>query len=68
MLDTKLIRERPGFVRQCPAKRGAGDEARIGDLLQCDELCQRRRQDAVHQIPSSLAKPVVPTSYTLAVG
>lgn len=38
MLDIKLIRERPDFVRQRLATRGAGDEARIDELLMCDEL------------------------------
>jgi seryl-tRNA synthetase len=38
MLDIKLIRERPDFVRQRLATRGAGDEARIAEVLSCDEL------------------------------
>jgi seryl-tRNA synthetase len=38
MLDIKLIRERPDFVRQRLATRGAGDEARIDEVLTCDEL------------------------------
>ena len=38
MLDIKLIRERPDFVRQRLATRGAGDEARIDEVLKCDEL------------------------------
>jgi seryl-tRNA synthetase len=41
MLDIKLIRERPDFVRQRLATRGAGDEARIEEVLKCDE--QRRK-------------------------
>ena len=41
MLDIKLIRERPDFVRQRLATRGAGDEARIDELLKLDE--QRRK-------------------------
>jgi seryl-tRNA synthetase len=41
MLDIKLIRERPDFVRQRLATRGAGDEARIEEVLACDE---RRRK------------------------
>ena len=41
MLDIKLIRERPDFVRQRLATRGAGDEARIDEVLTCDE--QRRK-------------------------
>ena len=41
MLDIKLIREKPDFVRQRLATRGAGDEARIDELLGLDE--QRRK-------------------------
>ena len=38
MLDIKLIRERPDFVRQRLATRRAGDEALIEKILQVDEL------------------------------
>jgi seryl-tRNA synthetase len=41
MLDIKLIRDRPDFVRQRLAIRGAGDEARVDQVLQLDE--QRRK-------------------------
>jgi len=41
VLDIKLIREKPDFVRQGLAARGAGDEARIDELLKLDE--QRRK-------------------------
>ena len=41
MLDIKLIREKPDFVRQRLATRGAGDEAKIDEFLQADE--QRRK-------------------------
>ena len=41
MLDIKLIRERPDFVRERLATRGAGDEARVDELLTLDE--QRRK-------------------------
>jgi len=41
MLDIKLIRERPDFVRERLATRGAGDEARIDEVLRLDE--QRRK-------------------------
>ena len=37
MLDIKLIREKPELVRQRMATRGAGDEARIAELLKLDE-------------------------------
>ena len=41
MLDIKLIREQPDHVRERLAARGAGDEARIGEVLALDE--QRRK-------------------------
>ncbi|HLX96120.1 MAG TPA: serine--tRNA ligase [Verrucomicrobiae bacterium] len=41
MLDIKLIREKPDFVRQRLATRGAGDAAKIDELLKFDE--QRRK-------------------------
>jgi seryl-tRNA synthetase len=36
MLDIKLIREQPDFVRKRLETRGAGDEARVGELLGLD--------------------------------
>ena len=41
MLDIRLIREQPDFVRQRLALRGAGDEAGIDEVLRLDE--QRRK-------------------------
>jgi seryl-tRNA synthetase len=41
VLDIKLIRENPDFVRQRLATRGTGDEARIDELLRLDG--QRRK-------------------------
>src|SRR3989442_829828 len=41
MLDIKLIRERPDFVRQRLATRGAGDEVHVDELLRLDE--ERRK-------------------------
>jgi len=41
VLDIKLIREKADFVRQRLATRGAGDEAKIDELLKLDE--QRRK-------------------------
>jgi seryl-tRNA synthetase len=41
MLDIKLIREKPDFVRQRLATRGAGDEARVDGVLKLDE--ERRK-------------------------
>jgi seryl-tRNA synthetase len=37
MLDIKLIREKPDFVRQRLATRGRGDEARIAEIAALDE-------------------------------
>src|SRR5437870_482895 len=41
MLDIKLIRERPDFVRERLASRGAGEELHVDELLKLDE--QRRK-------------------------
>src|SRR5690349_3899986 len=41
VLDIKLIRDRPDFVRERLATRGAGDEIKIDEVLVLDE--QRRR-------------------------
>ena len=41
MLDIKLIRERPDYVRQRLATRGAGDDRQVDELLKLDE--QRRK-------------------------
>src|SRR4051812_48016168 len=41
VLDIKLIREKPDFVRQRLAARGAGDDALVEKILQTDE--QRRK-------------------------
>jgi len=41
VLDIKLIREKPDFVRQRLATRGAGDESKIDELLKFDE--ERRK-------------------------
>ena len=41
MLDIKLIRDRPDFVRDRLATRGAGDETKIDRLLKLDE--ERRK-------------------------
>jgi seryl-tRNA synthetase len=37
MLDIKLIREKPDFVRERLATRGGGDEARIAEIAALDE-------------------------------
>lgn len=41
MLDIKVIREKPDFVRERLASRGAGDEAKVDEVLRFDE--QRRK-------------------------
>src|SRR5436309_9167205 len=41
MLDIKLVREKPDFVRERLASRGAGEEGRVEELLKLDE--QRRK-------------------------
>ena len=48
MLDIKLIREKPDFVRQRLASRGAGDEKHIDTILQADEL----RRKALSEVES----------------
>jgi seryl-tRNA synthetase len=46
MLDIRLIREKPDFVRQRLATRGGGDEKRIDELLALDE----RRRKALAEV------------------
>src|SRR5688572_33139430 len=41
MLDIRLIRERPDFVRERLGTRGAGDDAKIAEVLALDE--ERRK-------------------------
>lgn len=41
MLDIKLIREKPDFIRQRLATRGRGDDARVAEIAALDE--QRRK-------------------------
>ncbi|MGN6553119.1 MAG: serine--tRNA ligase [Verrucomicrobiota bacterium] len=41
MLDIRIIREKPDFIRQRLASRGAGEEALVETILQADE--QRRK-------------------------
>jgi seryl-tRNA synthetase len=43
MLDIRLIREKPDFVRDRLATRGSGDEARIGEILRID--AERRKSE-----------------------
>jgi seryl-tRNA synthetase len=48
VLDIKLIREKPDFVRSRLATRGAGDEAKIDELLRLDE----QRRNALSKVES----------------
>jgi seryl-tRNA synthetase len=51
MLDIKVIREKPEFVRERLASRGAGDEGKVDEVLRFDE--QRRKLVAeVEQLKS----------------
>src|SRR6476659_8062959 len=45
MLDIRLIREKPDFVRERLATRGDGDEARIDDVLRTDAERSKRETD-----------------------
>ncbi|HET6889069.1 MAG TPA: serine--tRNA ligase, partial [Candidatus Udaeobacter sp.] len=47
MLDIRLIREKPDFVRERLATRGGGDEAKIDDVLRVD--VERRQTETVLQ-------------------
>ena len=43
MLDIRLIREKPDFVRERLATRGGGDEAKIDEVLRVD--AERRKTE-----------------------
>src|SRR5580765_1636583 len=47
MLDIRLVREQPDFVKGRLATRGGGDEARIDEVLEVD--AQRRRMETALQ-------------------
>ena len=47
MLDIRLIREKPDFVRERLATRGGGDEAKIDDVLRVD--AERRKFETTLQ-------------------
>jgi seryl-tRNA synthetase len=49
MLDIRLIREKPDFVRERLATRGGGDEAKIDELLHID-AGRRKAETAVQQL------------------
>src|SRR3982751_4884514 len=47
MLDIRLIREKPDFVRERLATRGGGDDSRIDEVLRVD--AERRRTETALQ-------------------
>jgi seryl-tRNA synthetase len=49
MLDIRLIREKPDFVRERLATRGGGDEARVDDALRADAE-RRKTETALQQL------------------
>src|SRR5256885_9750375 len=49
MLDLRLIREKPDFVKQRLATRGAGDETKIAKLIEIDVL-RRKWQTELQQL------------------
>src|SRR5712691_8203863 len=49
MLDIRLIREKPDFVRERLATRGGGDEAKIDELLRVD-TDRRKAETALQQL------------------
>ncbi|MCC7374954.1 MAG: serine--tRNA ligase [Verrucomicrobiales bacterium] len=46
MLDIKLLRERPEFVKERLATRGAGDERRVDEVLALDEARREKLGEA----------------------
>src|SRR6266581_9322053 len=49
MLDIRLIREKPDYVRERLATRGGGDERNIDELLQIDAK-RRKAETALQQL------------------
>jgi seryl-tRNA synthetase len=49
MLDIRLIREKPDFVRERLATRGGGDEAKIDDVSRVD-VERRQTETALQQL------------------
>ena len=45
MLDIRLIREKPDFVRERLATRGGGDEANIDEVLNLDVRVRRTQTE-----------------------
>src|SRR5438034_7884797 len=55
MLDIRLIREKPDFVRERLATRGGGDEARIDDVLRVD-VERRKAETELQQLNADRKK------------
>jgi seryl-tRNA synthetase len=55
MLDIRLIREKPDFVKSRVATRGGGDEAKIDELLQIDTE-RRKNETALQQLSAERNK------------
>src|SRR5438034_11806328 len=55
MLDIRLIREKPNFVRERLATRAGGDEARIDDLVRMD-VERRKTETALQQLNADRKK------------
>ena len=51
MLDIRLIREKPDFVKQRLATRGGDDDAKIANLLQCDAT-RRKAETELQRLQS----------------
>jgi len=49
MLDIRLLREKPDFVRERLATRGGGDEERVADVLKIDNE-RRKNETALQQL------------------
>src|SRR6476469_2727105 len=49
MLDIRLIREKPDFVRERLAARGSGDESKIDEILRVD-AGRRKMETALQQL------------------
>jgi seryl-tRNA synthetase len=49
VLDIRLIREKPDFVRERLSTRGGGDETKIDDVLQVD-VKRRKTETALQQL------------------
>jgi seryl-tRNA synthetase len=83
VLDIKLIREQPDFVRQRLATRGAGDEQLIHAILHADDMRRGtlKASEALKARRNSISKEIyhanssmqsinhyVPSMYLIALG